>query len=116
MRPDRPRVLLDACMPHDLRLALANLDVVTARYAGLQDLDDAALLDAMTNRFDVLITADVALPRENVIPGRPIAVIVVRTPSNTMADLLPLVPAIESAALAVVPGAIWTIRTQGSSK
>lgn len=34
------RVLLDACVPLKLRREMVGVDVVTARYAGLQPVDD----------------------------------------------------------------------------
>ena len=48
------RVLLDACVPEDLRHHIFGHDVETARYAGLSHLSNGALLSAMAGRFDVL--------------------------------------------------------------
>ena len=46
------KILLDACIPQDLRHELLEHDVQTARFAGLHELTDSALLDAMEGRFD----------------------------------------------------------------
>jgi predicted nuclease of predicted toxin-antitoxin system len=102
----RRRVLLDECMPHDLRFALAVHDVETAKYASLSDIDDDDLLDAMAGRFEVLITADRSLPLQQNMTGRPIAIVVVRTQYNLLQELLPLVPDILAAIGVAVPGEV----------
>jgi predicted nuclease of predicted toxin-antitoxin system len=90
------RVLLDACLPVQLRPHLTGVDCKTARYSGLADLDDGPLLAAMAGRFDVLITLDKSLPAQQALGNFPVAVIVLRCRSSKLADLLPLVPDILS--------------------
>ena len=52
------KVLLDACVPQWLRKELANVEVETAHFAGLDHLSDSELLAAIEGRFDVLVTLD----------------------------------------------------------
>ena len=113
MQPDpRPkRVLLDACMPHDLRHELGEFEVQTARHARLENLDDGPLLNAMAASFDVLITADKNLPLQHNIAARPIAVIVVRTLHNLISELLPLVPEIKAALAGIGHGEVRVIKS-----
>jgi len=42
---------------------------------GWADLDDGPLLDAMVERFDVLVTVDKSLPKQQRIDNRPLAVV-----------------------------------------
>ena len=59
---------------------------------GWGDLDNGDLLNAMTNQFDVLVTVDRGIPRQQNPSTRPMAVLVLRATSNRLSDLLPLVP------------------------
>jgi hypothetical protein len=53
------RILLDNCVPHALRQLPVGHDVVTARYAGLDRLENGALLAAAAGAgFDAMITVD----------------------------------------------------------
>jgi len=88
------RVLLDANLPQEFRHELSGHDVQTARFAGLNDLDDGALLDRMSGRFDALVTMDTNLVHQQNLTNRPFAVIVLRARSNRMCDLRPLVPSL----------------------
>ena len=84
-------------------------EVQTAGEAGWGDLDDGALLDAMGDRFDILVTVDKGLPQQQRIDVRPFAVIVLRARTNRLADLLPLVPALRSAMGALAAGQVREI-------
>jgi predicted nuclease of predicted toxin-antitoxin system len=92
-----PNILLDACVPHSLRKHLTGLDAETAHFAGLDRLTDSALLDAMTGRFDILVTLDRNLTYQQKVAGRPVAVIVLRVPEQTPEAFRALVPALKQA-------------------
>jgi hypothetical protein len=87
------RVLLDACVPAKMRNEIGGQHVVdTARFAGLSRLGNGRLLDAMSGRYDVLVTTDKSLQYQNVISGRDVAVVVMRAKSNDITQLRPLAP------------------------
>ena len=86
------RILLDACMPERFRFLLTGHDVRTARYAGLGDLQDGALLAAMDGRFDILVTCDQNLRWQQNLHGRALSIVVLIAPSNRMSDLSPIAP------------------------
>jgi predicted nuclease of predicted toxin-antitoxin system len=88
------RVLLDGCVPRRFGEALSRHEVQTASKLGWGDLDDGPLLDKMAGHFDVLVTVDKSLPKQQQLRDRPFAVIVLRAKTNRLADLLPLVPAL----------------------
>ncbi len=78
------RLLLDACVPQRLRFSLTGLDGLT----------DSALLDAMEGVFDVLVTCDQSIPWQQNLRARSIGVLLLKSPSNRLPDLLPLVPSL----------------------
>ncbi len=71
---------------------------------GWGDLDDGPLLDAIADRFDVLITLDKNLPLQQRVQGRAFSVVVLRTKSSRLQDLIPLVPALKEALDDLRPG------------
>jgi predicted nuclease of predicted toxin-antitoxin system len=105
------RILLDECLPVDFRHELASAGVVeTAKYARLDHLSNGALLAAMAGRFDVLITVDTSLRYQNAIIGQPVAVVVLRAPTNAIVDLRPLVPSIVACLAKVQPGMVAEVQ------
>jgi len=60
----------------------------------------------MAGRFDVLITVDKSLPKQQRLSNRPFAVVVLRARTNRLADLLPLVPALQAAIEKLAPGQV----------
>jgi len=76
---------------------------------GWANLDDGPLLDAMAKRFDVLVTVDKSLPKQQRIDNRPLAVIVLRAKTNRLADLLPHVPRLRAVIENVRPGQVFEI-------
>lgn len=98
------RVLLDGCVPRRLRNELPGHEVRTVSDMGWADLDDGPLLDAMTGRFDALVTVDKNLPGQQRLGDRPFEVYVLRARTNRLADLLPIVPALRKALEQLRPG------------
>lgn len=70
------RVLLDENLPHKLRLHLPAHEVVTVAFAGFDGLKNGKLMKAAEDAgFDVFVTADCALPYQQNMTGRRIAVV-----------------------------------------
>jgi predicted nuclease of predicted toxin-antitoxin system len=103
------RVLLDACVPRRLVGSLPEHQVRTAPELGWGDLDDGPLLEAMSGRFDALVTVDRALAKQQKIADRPFAVVLLRARSNRLADLLPLVPRLTEVLNAARPGHVYEV-------
>ncbi len=98
------RVLLDACVPHQLGALLTGHNVLSAVDLGLGNLDDRPLLDAIEGRFDFLVTVDRRLPKQQVLTGRTFGVVVLRARSNRLTDLKPLVERLLHALTTLPPG------------
>ncbi len=76
---------------------------------GWADLDDGLLLDAMAQRFDVLVTLDKSLPKQQRIGNRPLAVVILRAKTNRFVDLLPHVPALRASLQNVQSGEVYEL-------
>ena len=100
------RVLLDACVPHRLRHLLAGFDVETARFAGLDTLEDQELLKAIAGRYDVLVTLDRGIPSQSTMAGRlfGLAVLVATDQQPETSDAL--APRLAEALRRIGPGEI----------
>jgi len=104
------RLLLDECVNQRLRNYLPGHDCVSAEYAGFAGFKNGELLDAAESAgFDVLLTVDRGLEYEQNLTGRKIAIIVFRTKSIAIKDLLPLVPACLAHLDSIQPGQVLTI-------
>ena len=91
------RILIDACLPVELKALLEGSEVKTAREMNWQQLDNGELLEKASGHFDVLLTMDKSMPSQQVVARYPLAVLTIKAISNRMADLAPLVPQIQAA-------------------
>ena len=104
------RILIDECIDERFRNSLTGNDSQTARYAGLSGLKNGDLLKAAeTAKFDVLLTVDQGIEYQQNLTGRKIAIIIFRTKSNRLHNLLQLVPACLAHLESIQPGQIVSI-------
>ena len=96
-------------MPSRLAGELPEHEVSTAPEMGWENLDDGPLLDKMAERFDVLVTVDKSLPKQQRIDNRPLAVVVLRAKTNRLTDLLPHVPRLRAVLENARPGQVYEI-------
>src|SRR5436190_23978563 len=104
------RLLLDECMPRRLKREFVGHEVSTVDEAGLKGLKNGQLLRVASGAFDVLITVDRKLSREQRIADFEIGVIVLTAPSNRFEDLEPLIPRAIDALRAIKPGEAVEVR------
>jgi predicted nuclease of predicted toxin-antitoxin system len=87
------RILLDECLPAGLRRELTGYDVSTTSQMDWAGFTNGALLTkAVAAEFDVFLTVDKNLPKQQKIASYSIAVVVLRCATNDIADLRKLVP------------------------
>jgi hypothetical protein len=91
------RVLIDACLPVELKGLLEATEVKTARDMDWQRLDNGQLLSKADGRFDALVTMDKAMPSQQALNRHSVAVVIIKARSNRIEDLKPLMPQIQSA-------------------
>jgi hypothetical protein len=74
------KILLDINVPAPLRYALRGHEVVCANEVGWETLENGALLTAAeTAGFEVVVTCDQNMPRQQNFAGRRIALVVLST-------------------------------------
>ena len=101
------KVLLDDCPPIDFRHHLPRHEVHTAEWAGFKSLKNGQLLQqAESAGYQVFLTVDQGVPHQQNLVQRKISVLVIRSPTNQMEDLLPLIGAILAAVGEIQPGQV----------
>jgi predicted nuclease of predicted toxin-antitoxin system len=104
------KILLDECLPLDLRHSFAGHEAHTAQWAGFKSKKNGELLTAAESAgYDVFLTVDQGIPHQLPAAGGKLSIILVRSKTNQIEDLLPFVDAILKALQAVTPGKIVTI-------
>jgi predicted nuclease of predicted toxin-antitoxin system len=104
------KILIDECMPRDVRKALPDHECWTAPGAGLAGKKNGELLDlAESAGFEVLLTVDQGLPYQQNLMGRTIAILLIRPRSNKLVDLLPHMAASCIALRSIKPGEVVRI-------
>jgi predicted nuclease of predicted toxin-antitoxin system len=88
------RILLDECLPQQLRRDLVGHDVSTVKQMGWTGLRNGVLLARAAGCFDVFLTVDRNLPKQQKLVDLPLAVIVLRCATNDVNDLRKLVSAL----------------------
>ena len=100
------RVLLDENLPVDLAALLHGHEVVTVSGLGWQGIQNGDLLRRAATRCDAFVTMDRHIEFQQVLSSQPFGAVLVRTRSNRMVHLQPLVPAIIAALAGLKPGEI----------
>jgi predicted nuclease of predicted toxin-antitoxin system len=99
------KILLDECLPIDFRHSFPTHDAHTVQWAGLKGRKNGELLRAAeVAGYDVLLTVDQGIPRQRPSAGRRLSIILFRSRTNQIEDLLPLVDAIIVALETIQPG------------
>jgi len=88
------RILIDECIDRRLARKLKGHIARTVPQAGWAGIQNGRLLALAEKDFDVFITVDRNLSFQQVLPRFEIAVLVLHSKSNRLADLLPFVPKI----------------------
>lgn len=89
------KVLLDECLPLDFRHCFPTHEAHSAQWAGLKSKKNGELLRAAEIAgYDVLLTVDQSLEYQQNLTGRKLAIISIRSRTNQLEDLLPLVDAV----------------------
>lgn len=108
------RVLLDESLPRGLARHLAEHEVTTVPQRGWASLGDGELLARATGEFDAFVTADRGLEHQQDLRCFEIAVVVLVSRSNRLADLLPSVPRPLEILSSVVSGRAVRVEPPGS--
>jgi hypothetical protein len=89
----------------DFRHSFPNHDAHTVEWAGLKGKKNGDLLrSAEAAGYDVLLTVDQGIPQQHRLAGRAISIILIRSQTNQLVDLVPLADAIIRALESLEPG------------
>jgi hypothetical protein len=103
------RVLPDECVPRALRKELPGHNVKTVAEAGWAGVKNGELLALAANEFDVFLTIDRNLEYQQNFSAVVLAVVIIHAPSNDIAVLRPLMPAVLAAIPQAKPGTLTHI-------
>jgi predicted nuclease of predicted toxin-antitoxin system len=97
-------ILVDECVDWRILRDLAEHDAKSVKQLGWEHVDDGALLSLAATQFDVFLTVDKDLPREQDIAKFKIAVIVLRGRTTRLVDLRRLLVPLHAALQRASPG------------
>ena len=87
------KLLLDECLDRRLARDIVGHEVSTVQQMGWAGIQNGELLRrAAAAAFDAFVTGDRNLSFQQNLAELPLAVVVLKAPSNRLADLRPLVP------------------------
>jgi predicted nuclease of predicted toxin-antitoxin system len=107
------KILLDECLPLDFRHSFSSHEAHTVQWAGFKGKSNGELLRAAELAgYDVLLTVDQAIPQQQDAAGRKLSIILIRSRTNQIQDLLPFVDTILAALKLIQPGQMVIIDAQ----
>ena len=104
------RILLDENLDWRLRRDLPGHQVESVPLIGWAGVENGELLARAEKQFEVLITMDASLPKQQNLARFNIAVIGLRAPTNRLADTRPLMPQVLAALPRIQPGKITIVQ------
>ncbi len=104
------RILLDECVPARLARLLPQHSIATVPRRGWAGIKNGRLLSLAAEESDLFLTVDRRIAVQQDLSKFSIAVLLVRSPSNRLNDLRPLVPAILEKLAATSPGTLSIVQ------
>jgi predicted nuclease of predicted toxin-antitoxin system len=105
------KLLLDECLPADLRHSFSVHETHTTEWAGLKGKKNGELLDAAEILgYNVLLTIDQGFVHQQNLAGRRIALLILLAPSNQIEDSAPIAPAALAALADIQPGSVVRVK------
>jgi hypothetical protein len=104
------KILLDECIDRRLARELIGHVVTTVPQRGWAGIKNGQLLALAQTEFDVFVTVDRKLPKQQELAQFSIAVVLLEPPTNTIADLRLLIPQLLASVSAATPGTLTAVR------
>lgn len=99
------KILLDECLPVDFRHSFPGHHAHTVQWAGLKGKKNGELVRAsVAAGYSVLLTVDQGIPKQASAGDPLLSIILIRSRTNQMEDLVPLAPAILGVLESIQPG------------
>ena len=102
------RMLLDECVPRQLRRTLRGFDVRTTQKIGWAGVKNGALISLAEADFDVILTVDRAFASPSKEAGR-LGIVILEVGTTDPVLLLPHMPAVIAASRRVGPGEVLRV-------
>jgi len=103
------RVILDECLPSQLKKDLSEHEVSTVRAQGWSGLKNGELLQVASGQFDIFLTADRNIPFQQNLKNFHIAVVVIASRSILLRDLRPFMAEVREALPRASPGQLIVV-------
>ena len=103
------RILLDECIPRALKAHFVSHECRTVPEAGWAGKKNGELLKLAEGSYDVFLTLDKGMQYQQNLSGCAIAVLIVKTISNRIEDLINRVPACLTALDRIRPGQVFRV-------
>ena len=103
------RVILDECLPRPLGALLTGHAVKTVRQMRWQGKQNGELLALVARQFDAFLTVDQSLPQQQNLKRLKLAILILKTRSNKLEDIVPHLPELLIALRQIKPGQIRRI-------
>ena len=104
------RILLDECLPRRLKKHFRSYGLVlTVTDAGLSSYTNGRLLRRIAGDFDVFITIDKSIQYQQNLSTHDVAVVLLRVPSNDIADIEPKIPKLFARWSELQPGRLLVV-------
>jgi uncharacterized protein (DUF433 family) len=100
------RIVLNECLPRRLARLLPTHDVYTVQELHATSIKNGALLALLAGQCDLFVTVDRGIRYQQQLDRHPFAIALLQAPSNRLADLVPLIPALEAALPSLQPGEV----------
>ncbi len=105
------KILFDACCPRPLRKHLSEHEITTAQEMGWRDLRNGDLLAQAQVLYDVMISNDSNIEYQQRLPDYAIGLIVLRSVTGKVPELLKLIPDCLQAILEIQKGECFYLFT-----
>ena len=104
------KLLLDECLPVDLRHDIVGHAVFTVSFMRWKSVKNGRLLArAAAEAFEALITTDGSIEHQQNLASLPVAVVVLDATTNDLEDLRPFVPLLLETLKSLTPRAVTHI-------
>ena len=100
------RVLLDECVPRQLRRDLEGFDVKTVKEMGWAGVKNGALLTLASDAFDAVFTVDRGMEQVHAQVRAPVGLVILAANTTDPVKLRPLMPRVRAALQGVERGTI----------
>jgi predicted nuclease of predicted toxin-antitoxin system len=100
------RVLLDECVPRQLRRDLEGFEIKTVKDMGWTGVKNGALLTIASNEFDAVFTVDRGMEQAHNRLGARLGLVILAANTTDPVKLKPLMSRVRAALQAIQPGEI----------